>query len=112
MAPSSAGSRRPRQPHDERSSSFRLTKAEPRRSRGDDERGDLVESPELKGSNARKVAKQIETPRSPDPIVRRPCTDREEKRVTLGNGLRREEQLDPHTPNQRGLSEYDGPDSS
>ena len=39
-------------PHDERSSSFRLTKAEPRRSRGDDGRGDLVESPEPDGSNA------------------------------------------------------------
>ena len=34
---------------DERSSSFRLTRAEPRRSRGDDGRGDLVESPEPDG---------------------------------------------------------------
>src|ERR1700733_9616524 len=39
-------------PHDERSSSFRLTKAEPRRSRGDDGRGDLVESPEPDGTSA------------------------------------------------------------
>jgi hypothetical protein len=33
----------------------------------------------------RKVAKQIETPRSPDPIMRRPRADREEKRVTRGS---------------------------
>jgi hypothetical protein len=33
---------------------------------------------------AGKVVKQIETPRSPDPIMRRPCADREEKRVTPG----------------------------
>ena len=31
-----------------------------------------------------KVAKQIGTPRPPDPILRRPCADREEKRVTHG----------------------------
>ena len=36
--------------------------------------------------------------------MRRPCADREEKRVTYGNGLRREEQLDHNNPNQRGLS--------
>ncbi len=35
--------------------------------------------------------------------LRRPCADREEKRVTYGNGLRQEKQLDPHNPNQRGL---------
>ena len=29
-----------------------------------------------------QVAGQIETPRLPDPIMRRPCADREEKRVT------------------------------
>ncbi|BAQ49707.1 hypothetical protein Maq22A_1p37650 (plasmid) [Methylobacterium aquaticum] len=29
--------------------------------------------------------KQIETPRSPDPIMRRPRADREEKRVTRGS---------------------------
>jgi hypothetical protein len=33
---------------------------------------------------APKVAGQIETPRPPDPIMRRPCADREEKRVTYG----------------------------
>jgi hypothetical protein len=38
----------------------------------------------------RKVAGQIETLRPPDPIMRRPRTDREQKRVTHGNGLRRE----------------------
>lgn len=31
-----------------------------------------------------KVVQQIETPRSPDPIVRRLRADREEKRVTRG----------------------------
>src|SRR5215213_3301580 len=49
-----------------------------------------------------QVAGQIETPRPPDPILRRPRADREEKRVTHGNGLRREEQLDSNNPNQRG----------
>ena len=32
-----------------------------------------------------------------------PRADREEKRVTYGNGLRREEWLDPNNPNQRRL---------
>ena len=58
-------------------------------------------------ANARKVVKQIETPRSPDPIMRRPCADREEKRVTRGSDIirtrRQQEQLDLNDPNQRGL---------
>ena len=29
---------------------------------------------------------QAETPRPPDPIMRRPCADREEKQVTHGTG--------------------------
>jgi hypothetical protein len=33
-----------------------------------------------------KVAGQIETPRLPDPIMRRPCANHEEKQVTYGNG--------------------------
>jgi len=33
--------------------------------------------------------------------MRRPRADREEKRVTHGNDMRREEQLDPTNPNQR-----------
>jgi hypothetical protein len=37
------------------------------------------------GAQARKVVKQIETPRPPNPIMRRPCADREEKRVTRGS---------------------------
>ena len=37
--------------------------------------------------------------------MRRPCADREEKRVTYGNGLRHEEQLDRDNPNQRRLLE-------
>ena len=35
--------------------------------------------------------------------MRRPRADREEKRVTHGKGLKREKQLDPDNPNQRGL---------
>ena len=35
--------------------------------------------------------------------MRRPCADREEKRVTYGKDWRREEQLDPGNPNQRKL---------
>ena len=56
-------------------------------------------------AKARKVVKQIETPRPPDPILRRPCADREEKRVTRGSdrsGPRDQEQLDLTDPNQRG----------
>jgi hypothetical protein len=40
-----------------------------------------------------QVAGQIETPRPPDPILRRPCADREEKRVTHGRDMRNNEQL-------------------
>ena len=36
--------------------------------------------------------------------MRRPCADREEKRVTHGKDLRRERQLDLDNPNQSGLS--------
>ncbi|HEY9536863.1 MAG TPA: hypothetical protein VIS03_04650 [Kiloniellaceae bacterium] len=56
---------------------------------------------------ARKVVKQIEAPRSPDPIMRRPCADCEEKRVTYGDDEpdddADQEQLDLDNPNQRGL---------
>ena len=59
-------------------------------------------------AQARKVVKQIETPRPPDPIMRRPCADREEKRVTRGGDTIRtrteRKQLDLNGPNQRGLS--------
>ena len=56
------------------------------------------------------AVKQIGTPRSPDPIMRRPRADREEKRVTHGRDERwrtefSTEQLDPRDPNQRRLSE-------
>jgi len=46
---------------------------------------------------------QIETSRLPDPIMRRPCADREEKRVTRGSAhpARKQEQLDLDGPNQR-----------
>ena len=58
-------------------------------------------------AQARKVVKQIETPGSPDPIMRRLRADREEKRVTRGIDRYRtkhqQEQLDPTNPNQRGL---------
>ncbi len=55
-------------------------------------------------AQARKVVKQIETPRSPDPIMRRPCADREEKRATREerDGKTRKEHLDYNHPNQRG----------
>ena len=109
MAANSAGASRPqrrRQPYDNRISCFRLTRTEPPRSRGNGGRGNLVESPEPEGANAPKVAGQIETPCPPDPILRRPRADREEKRVTYGNGLRREDQLDPPKSNQKRLSKY------
>ena len=52
-----------------------------------------------------KVVKQIETLRLPDPIMRRPRADREEKRVTHANETKHEkdstEQLDLNDPNQR-----------
>ena len=104
MAASSVGASRPlhpQPPHDKRSSSFRLIRADAASFPWGRGRGDLAECPEPEGSNAPKVARQIETPRPPDPIMRRPCADREEKRVTHGNGSRREKQLDPNNPNQR-----------
>ena len=54
-----------------------------------------------------KVAQQIETPRSPDPIMRRPGADREEKRVTHGatSSGERQEKLDLTDPNQRLLAQ-------
>ena len=56
-------------------------------------------------AKARKVVKQIETPRSPDPIMRRPCADREEKRGPAGatdpETMTDQEQLDLNDPNQR-----------
>ncbi len=52
---------------------------------------------------------QIGTPRSPDPIMRRPCADREEKRGPAGatdsETMTDQEQLDLNDPNQRGLSD-------
>lgn len=36
------------------------------------------------GTDSPNVAHQIETTRSPDPILRRPSADREEERVTRG----------------------------
>ena len=52
--------------------------------------------------------KQIETSRLPDPIMRRPRADREEKRATHANEMSADrftgqEQLDSHDPNQRRL---------
>lgn len=82
-----------------------MRQAAPRRSRRDDGRGDLAESPEPKGRKAPKVAGQIETPHPPDLIMRRPWADREEKRVTYGNYLRHEgeKQLDADNYNQRRI---------
>jgi hypothetical protein len=52
-----------------------------------------------------QVAGQIETPRPPDPILRRPCADREEKRVTHGRDMMNEEQnnLPPAGPSRKGV---------
>jgi hypothetical protein len=47
------------------------------------------------GAASPKVAKQIETPRLPDPIMRRPRADREEKRVTHGKGDGKRNRLTP-----------------
>ena len=41
-----------------------------------------------------QVAGQIETPRPPDPILRRPRADREEKRVTHGFDMRNKDKTD------------------
>ena len=48
-----------------------------------------------------QVAGQIETPRPPDPILRRPCADREEKRVTHGRDMRNNKQLAAGGPAER-----------
>ena len=40
------------------------------------------------GKFAPKVAGQIEAPRPPDPIMRRPRADREEKRVIHGHDIK------------------------
>ena len=54
----------------------------------------------------------LETSRSPDPIVRRPCADRGEKRGPAGatdsETMTDQEQLDLNDPNQRGLSALAG----
>jgi len=69
-----------------------------------------LRTPSLR-TKARKVVKQIERSRSPDPIMRRPCADREEKRGPAGTthpetetGIN-QEQLDRNDPNQRRLSD-------
>ena len=59
----------------------------------------------LVGSNAPKVAGQIEMPLPPDPILRRPCADREEKRVTYGRDIRSNKQLAAGRPRQNGHAE-------
>ena len=54
----------------------------------------------------REVVKQIEGPSRTDPIMRRRNADREEKRVTRGNGTKNPtEALDLQSPNQRRLSD-------
>lgn len=65
-----------------------------------------LRTPSLR-AKARKVVRQIETSCSPDPIMRRPCADREEKRGPAGatdpDRMTDQEQLDRNYPNQRGL---------
>lgn len=93
------GMRRQRRqpPHDERSCGFRLKQAGPTSfpwggwARRDSEAG---------GRHAPKAAKQIEAPRPPNPLRRRPRADREVKRATHGKGLRQDRQLDPDNPDQ------------
>ena len=57
-------------------------------------------------AKVRKVVRQIETSRSPHPIMRRPCADREEKRGPAGatDSQRRtdQEQLDLNGPIREG----------
>jgi len=62
-------------------------------------RRDRPESLEPEGGDALKVAGLALL----NPIMRRPCADREEKQVTRGNDMRRERQLGPNNPNQRRL---------
>ena len=65
-----------------------------------------LRTPSLR-AKARKVVRQIETSCSPDPIMRRPCADREEKRGPAGatdpDRMTDQEQLDRNYPNQRRL---------
>src|SRR3954447_24168515 len=57
-------------------------------------------------AKVRKVVRQIETSRSPDPIMRRPCADREEKRgpagATVSQTMTDQEQLDLNGPIREG----------
>ena len=57
-------------------------------------------------AKVRKVVRQIETSRSPDPIMRRPCADREEKRgpagATVSKTMTDQEQLDLNGPIREG----------
>jgi hypothetical protein len=74
---------------------------------GDDGQGDLVGRLDP-GTDSPKVAHQIETPGSPDPIMRRPGADREEKPVTPRGDMvrkKKQEKLDLTNPNQRSLLE-------
>ncbi len=69
-----------------RSASFSLTRAERRRSRGDDKRGDFAESPEPGGRQGWQIAGQIEMPRPPNPIMkrsRRPRPPQSQKALSL-----------------------------
>ena len=52
-----------------------------------------------------QVAGQIETPRPPNPILRWPRADREEKRVTHGRDMRNEEQFAAGNLHQKGHPE-------
>ena len=52
-----------------------------------------------------KVVRQIETPRSPDPIMRRPSADREEKRVTRGSDMIRTRKIRSSLTSQTPIRE-------
>ena len=75
---------------------------------GDDGKTISLRTPSLR-AKACKVVRQIETSCSPDPIMRRPCADREEKRGPAGatdpERMTDQQQLDRNHPNQRRLLE-------
>ncbi|PWJ84711.1 hypothetical protein C8D77_13114 [Mesorhizobium loti] len=76
--------------------------------RGDDGRGDLVQSPEPPAKLG-KVVKQMRRLALLTPSCGGQSADREEKRVTCGTVQKKmQEQLDLNDPNQRGLLETAG----
>ena len=75
--------------------------------------GTMDEAISLRVQNLRQrcfqVAGQIETPRPPDPILRRPSADRGEKRVTDGRDIRNKDSLPPAASGRKGVRKGDAP---